>query len=106
MPSAPLNLNVSAIGARSINLTWSPPANPNGVLLFYQLEYSIEGSSNVLTLDVPAESLAASLEDLTPAQQYRVTVRANTSVGFGDRSANVTATPGMDSFTSFMLTQV
>ena len=55
------------------------------------------GSSDVLTLDVPAEFLAASLEDLTPAEQYRVTVRANTSVGFGDRSAPVMAATGMDS---------
>ena len=97
VPSAPLNLNISDVGPRTINLTWSPPANPNGVLLFYQLEYFIEGSSDLLALDVPAESLAASLEDLTPAQQYRVTVRANTSVGFGDTSAPVVATTGMDS---------
>ena len=97
VPSVPLNLTISAVGRRSINLTWSPPANPNGILLFYQLEYRIVGSSDVLTLDVPAESLAASLEDLTPAQQYQVTVRANTSVGFGVRSAPVMATTGMDS---------
>ena len=51
----------------------------------------------MLTLDVPAASLAASLEDLTPAQQYQVTVRANTSVGFGDRSAPVMATTEKDS---------
>ena len=96
VPSAPLNLTVSAIGRRSINVTWSPPANPNGILLFYQLEYSIVGQSS-MTLDVPAESLAASLVELTPAQVYQVTVRANTSVGFGDRSELVRATTGMDS---------
>ena len=68
------------------------------MLLFYQLEYSIVGTTPVLTLDVPADSpLAASLPDLTPAQIYEVTVRANTSVGFGNRSAPVRATTGMDS---------
>ena len=96
VPSAPLNLTVSATGRRSINVTWSPPANPNGILLFYQLEYSIVGQSS-MTLDVPAESLAASLVELTPAQVYQVTVRANTSVGFGSRSEPVRATTGLDS---------
>ena len=96
VPSAPLNLYVSS-GRRSINVTWSTPAQPNGVILFYQLEYSIVGSPLVVTLDVPADSLAASLLDLTPAQVYEVTVRANTSVGFGSRSGSVTATTGTDS---------
>ena len=50
-----------------------------------------------MTLDVPAESLAASLVELTPAQVYQMTVRANTSVGFGDSSEPVRATTGMDS---------
>ena len=96
VPSAPLNLTVSAIGRHSINVAWSPPANPNGILLFYQLEYSIVGQSS-MTLDVPAESLAASLVELTPAQVYQVTVRASTSVGFGSSSEPVRATTGMDS---------
>ena len=95
-PSAPLNLNVSAIGRHFVNVTWSLPANPNGILLFYQLEYSIVGQSS-MTLDVPAESLAASLVELTPAQVYQVTVRANTSVGFGSSSEPVTATTERDS---------
>ena len=55
------------------------------------------GSPLVLTLDVPADSLAASLLDLTPAQVYEVTVRANTSVGFGSRSGPVIAITGTDS---------
>ena len=96
VPSAPLNLTVSAISHHSANVTWSPPANPNGILLFYQLEYSIMGQSS-MTLDVPAESLAASLVELTPAQVYQVTVRANTSVGFGSRSEPARATTEMDS---------
>ena len=50
-----------------------------------------------MTLDVPAKSLIASLEDLTPAQVYQVTVRANTSVGFGSSSEPVRATTEMDS---------
>jgi len=96
VPSAPLSLTVSATSRRSINVTWSPPANPNGILLFYQLEYSIVGQSS-MTLDVPAQSLVASLVELTPAQEYQVTVRANTSVGFGSSSEPVRATTGMDS---------
>ena len=50
-----------------------------------------------MTLDVPAESLAASLVGLTPAQVYQVTVRANTSVGFGSSSEPVRATTERDS---------
>ena len=95
VPSAP-SPPVSATSRRSINVTWSPPANPNGILLFYQLEYSIVGQSS-MTLDVPAESLAASLVELTPAQVYQVTVRASTSVGFGSSSEPVRTTTEMDS---------
>ena len=97
VPSAPLNLKVDFIGRRSINVSWLIPAQPNGVLLFYQLEYSIEGTPPLLTLDVPAGTLTASLPDLTPAQVYLITVRANTSVGFGSRSEPVRATTVTDS---------
>ena len=97
VPSAPLNLKVDFIGRRSINVTWFMPAEPNGVLLFYQLEYSIQSTPPLLTLNVPADTLNASLPDLTPAQLYVITVRANTSVGFGSRSEPVRATTVTDS---------
>ena len=111
VPSPPLYLMAVDVGSSSVSLTWFPPMKPNGILLFYQVMASKVGgstaeivgdiSANVSTFDmvkIPAKesdledlsttnvSIAFTLTRLSPHTEYVITVAANTSAGYGNRS--------------------
>ena len=115
------------IGSSTVSLTWLPPTEPNGILLFYQVVARQEGGNTEdILVDVPANmsttdllsantsasdmvevtadrsdmSLTNTTEDspitsthvafalsgLSPHTDYVITVVANTSTGYGNRS--------------------
>ena len=51
-PSPPVINAVTAIDSTSIRVEWSMPTNPNGILTFYTIQYSIEGGVST-TVNVP-----------------------------------------------------
>ena len=51
-PSPPLINTVTAIDSTSVRVEWSIPINPNGILTFYTITYSIEIGVST-TVDVP-----------------------------------------------------
>ena len=68
----------------SIELTWSPPKEPNGVIISYEVTYTVNGNNTVRvnTLDM---STTFTIPSLTP--QIRVsaiTVTAYTRIGRGE----------------------
>ena len=120
------------VGSSTVSLTWLPPAEPNGILLFYQVvARQVGGNTEDILVDVPANmstadlsftdllsantsasdmvevtanridmSLTNTTEDLpmtsthvafalsglSPHTDYVITVVANTSAGYGNRS--------------------
>ena len=113
VPSPPLSLMASDADSSSVSLTWSPPAEPNGILLFYrvvarqvggnQAEIIVGISANMSTSDMaelPAnrsdllmtnvstadDVVAFTLTNLLPHTDYVITVQANTSAGYGNKS--------------------
>ena len=127
VPSPPQSLMAVDIGSSTVSLTWLPPAEPNGILLFYQVEVrQVGGNTEDILVDVPANmstadllsantsasgmvevtanrsdmSLTNTTEDLpmtsthvafalsglSPHTDYVITVVANTSAGYGNRS--------------------
>ena len=115
------------VGSSTVSLTWLPPAEPNGILLFYQVvARQVGGNTEDILVDVPANmstadllsastsasdivevtanrsdmSLTHTTEDLPmtsshvafalsglpPHTDYVITVVANTSAGYGNRS--------------------
>ena len=121
------------VGSSTVSLTWLPPTEPNGILLFYQVEArQVGGNMEDISVDVPANmsitdlpfsdtsssdntsasdmvevtanrsdmSLTNTTEDLpmtsnhvaftlsglSPHTDYVITVAANTSAGYGNRS--------------------
>ena len=74
----------------SVDITWSAPINPNGVILGYEITYTVNDSDPV-TFNNNASN-ASTISDLAPGTRMSVLVRAYTSVGLGDDSSIITTT--------------
>ena len=95
VPTAPLNLTSVNVGPFSISVSWEPPSSPNGVLLSYLVTYTRTDNNSLFalttfTLTTPPNVMTANLTSLSAFVPYRITVRANTSVGFGPDSVPLT----------------
>ena len=66
----------------AINLTWSAPEEPNGVIISYEVTYRVSGGDLVTnTTDL---STAFSISSLTPQTTvFNISVSAYTSIGPG-----------------------
>ena len=51
-PSPPVINAVTAIDSTSVQVEWSIPTNPNGMLTIYTIMYNVEGGSS-RTVNVP-----------------------------------------------------
>ena len=127
VPSPPRSLMAVDVGSSTVSLTWLPPAEPNGILLFYQVvARKVGGNTEDILVDIPANMstadllsantstsdmvevtanrsdmsmtnttedlpmtsahVAFALSGLSPHTDYVITVVANTSAGYGNRS--------------------
>ena len=86
----PANFNATAINSTAIQLTWSPPPTPNGIVIFYNITYNLsemilENSFSVLSsVLVGAEDgtsyLVTGLNEYTT---YEFEIFASTRIGPG-----------------------
>lgn len=70
----------------TIDLMWSPPANPNGIIVDYNIQYRINESSSVIVDSVAATSNPQnySIANLPRATLVSdISISASTSVGRG-----------------------
>ena len=115
------------VDSSTVSLNWLPPAEPNGILLFYQVvTRQMGGNTEDILVDIPANMstadllsantsaldmvevtanrsdmsmtnttedlpltsthVAFALSGLSPHTDYVITVVANTSAGYGNRS--------------------
>ena len=72
--------------ATSIEVTWSPPANPNGIIERYSLVYTESISNTSTTVDIPRNQEAYNITDLMEYERYVVQVFAVTDQGRGPSS--------------------
>ena len=111
VPSPPLSLMAVDADSSTVSLVWFPPTEPNGVLLFYRMvarqvgsnrgEIVVSITANTSTSDMKSDLLMANatedlstandfvsftLTGLSPHTVYVITVQANTSAGYGNRS--------------------
>ncbi|NWZ39596.1 SDK2 protein, partial [Brachypodius atriceps] len=120
-PSAPGSIRFSELTTTSVNVSWEPPALPNGILEGYRLIYepctpvdgetmaggSGDGSggcgsasvpagvSKIVTVDVKGNSpLWMKVKDLAEGVTYRFRIRAKTFAYGPDVEANITTGPG------------
>ena len=81
VPSTPpSNFRPVVINATAILLTWSPPQVPNGVIISYQVNYSLSGQLVTLLLDNVSNYVVSGLEEYT---WYTFTISSFTRIGWG-----------------------
>ena len=90
VPSPPQNfMNVSS-NSTAISLTWDPPAEHNGVLLYYIITFTyFDMNSNFVNDTVVTADQTETVLTVFAALTYSITIQANTSAGFGDPAENV-----------------
>ncbi|KAM4748839.1 phosphatidylinositol phosphatase PTPRQ [Rhinophrynus dorsalis] len=80
--SPPQNLILVGVNATCINLEWSSPSEPNGIITHYEVIYT--NSTALFTQTTTATSF--SLNNLSPYTLYSISVRAYTKFGHGNQS--------------------
>ncbi|XP_067090347.1 phosphatidylinositol phosphatase PTPRQ-like [Osmerus mordax] len=75
------NLSCSGVSWDSVQLTWEPPTNPNGQILFYQIQ--VDSHTHSLTHQAPAPQYVVS--GLHPDEEYTLTVTPVNSAGPGEK---------------------
>ncbi|XP_061381203.1 neogenin isoform X2 [Danaus plexippus] len=101
--SAPRELRVSpaAPASRAADLTWSPPAKPNGVITGYVIMYGVSRGSGAAeewsALAAPGERGRARVDRLRARTTYSFKIQARNSRGLGPFSPAVTYTTGIES---------
>ncbi len=87
----------------SLQLSWSAPALPNGIIIAYQVAHYLLGSGieagrvEQYTTDI---STTLTLTGLRPYTSYTVTVRAYTIAGAGEETSVVETTEAARKFQS------
>ncbi|KAM9502747.1 phosphatidylinositol phosphatase PTPRQ-like [Salvelinus alpinus] len=97
------NLSCSGLGWDSVFLHWEPPANPNGRILYYQVQ--VDRHSDSQSYIHQADTNQYTVSGLAPDAEFTLTVTAVNSAGPGDQ-VNCTAythpesVPGVPRFLS------
>lgn len=81
----PENITVSAVSPFAVEVEWSTPTTPNGVIVHYTLY-----SNGTLIAEVQGTLMSYLYHGLVPYQQVSISVSASTEIGEGPRSTEVT----------------
>ena len=83
VPSTVVNLT-SDTGYSSVLLNWSPPSQPNGVIITYEVTYRVNSSTLVVT-NTSRRNTRFTISSLTPLTRVSdISVRAYTIEGHGE----------------------
>ena len=75
---------VGTLNFTSIVLTWSPPQEPNGVIISYEVTYTVNGN-NTVRVNTSDLSTTFTIPSLTPQTRVSaITVTAYTRIGRGE----------------------
>ncbi|XP_026855233.2 phosphatidylinositol phosphatase PTPRQ [Electrophorus electricus] len=83
--SAPYDLVYESISPSEVNVSWQPPAVPNGLIVYYSMEYW----NATHTLNLSTQAPAALLSNLRKYALYRLSVQAATRVGVGNYTSDI-----------------
>ncbi|XP_058244423.1 phosphatidylinositol phosphatase PTPRQ isoform X1 [Hemibagrus wyckioides] len=83
--SPPYALAYDSISSSEVNVSWSPPLVPNGVILYYSVEYW----NTTHSLNITTHTPSVLLSNLRKYARYRLSVQAGTRVGLGNHSSEI-----------------
>jgi hypothetical protein len=85
-PSRPQNVTAKIGAGWSIVVSWMPPAEKNGEISHYKVKAVGVGITNMCKEEVRTENTSIMITGLETCVQYKVTVRASTTAGYGNAS--------------------
>ena len=87
---------VMSLSPRRVEVSWSPPSVPNGIILFYEVHRQDNGLPATLTRIYRANATVSRSfvdDSVSPAMEYRYLVRAINSAGQTDSTLSQITTP-------------
>ncbi|XP_015510102.2 neuroglian [Neodiprion lecontei] len=90
VPGMVRSFDANPLGFDALNLTWSKPEHPNGILTGYRISYQTVSGTEVGPLlemrpsVADPEATSVELRGLTPETTYRIHIRAATRAGEGE----------------------
>ena len=85
--TGPHSLTADTIQSRFVTLSWMPPDTPNGIIIQYEVQYSVNSTTSLINF---TDTLMGTVEGLSPGTIYTVQIRAYTRVGAGPFCSSVT----------------
>ena len=95
-PSGQATPTLVSLSPRSVEVTWVPPSQPNGIILFYEVLRQDDGLPSTLTRIYRSnDTLNLNFVDnsVRPAMEYRYLIRSINSVGQTDSALSPIITP-------------
>ncbi|XP_066498621.1 protein sidekick-2 [Hoplias malabaricus] len=94
VPGPPVGILFPEVRTNSVRLIWQPPAQPNGIILAYQITYRRNSSnSNSATVDVLSPSARQyTASGLKPESVYVFRLTAQTRKGWGEAAEALVVT--------------
>nr|WP_243848911.1 fibronectin type III domain-containing protein [Lysinibacter cavernae] len=89
-PAAPAKPTVTAAGPTSLNVAWAAPANNGAAITGYTVTVA-QGGSTVTSVPVEAANTTVTVDGLSVATEYSVTVTATNAAGTSAASAAASA---------------
>ncbi|KAJ8246101.1 hypothetical protein GJAV_G00263660, partial [Gymnothorax javanicus] len=85
VPGPPVRLVFPEVRLTSVRVVWQPPAEPNGVILGYQISYRLDASdpNKFTTVEVGSTARQFTVTGLSPESAYIFRVSARTQQGWG-----------------------
>ncbi|XP_043941066.1 protein sidekick-2 [Protopterus annectens] len=94
VPGPPVGILFPEVRTTSVRLIWQPPAEPNGIILAYQITYRLNTtSSNTATVEVLNPSTRQhTATSLVPESIYLFRITAQTRKGWGEAAEALVVT--------------
>ena len=95
VPGVVNSFTADELNLSTIAVEWSTPLEPNGIIIEYEVEYTLVTDNNVSSVNFTADSFTETpfvieLTNLEFHSEYVIRVRAYTSVGPGNYTDNIT----------------
>ena len=80
---SPANFTVAVINSTAVELTWSEPLLPYGIIVSYTVTYNISGENNISIVVDSSDPQVLIIAQLQEHTWYRFEVFASTRIGDG-----------------------